>query len=265
MKDRPLAWIVSMVVAVALFIAVLPVLAEAQAFTAPRNEWGQPDLQGIWQVMNSAHYNVEPHGASYLVPAGTGVITDPADGKIPYTAAGLAEREANQANRAADPYVRCYKPGVPHLIYLPFAFQIVQSENFVTVMSEYVHSTRFIFLNRDSHYGAGEIDLWNGDSVGSWEGDTLVTDVFNFHPDVWLDQAGNHSGPGLRVNERFSLIDADTIQYQATMTDPDNYTQPWTMELYLYRHKEPNKRILEYECHAYADNALGDPVLPSVP
>ena len=265
MRDKPLAWIVSMAVTVAFLIAVLPAVVEAQTFTVPRNQHDQPDLQGIWQAMNSAHYNVEPHGASYMVPGGTGVIIDPSDGKIPYTAAGMAEREENRANLDADPYARCYKPGTPHLIYLPFAFQIVQSENFVTVMSEYVHNTRFIFLNRDGHYGAGEIDLWNGDSVGNWEGDTLVTDVFNFHPDIWLDRAGNHSGPRLRVNERFTLIDRDTIQYQATMTDAENYTQPWTMELYLYRHKEPNKRILEYECHAYADNALGNPVLPTVP
>jgi hypothetical protein len=252
----------------ALGFAVPAPAVRAQGFTAPRHsETGQPDLEGIWQVMDSSvHFNVEPHGASFGVPAGQGVIVDPPDGKIPYTEAGLRKRADNIANRdTLDPYAKCFKPGVPHLVYLPFPFQIIQSDNVVTIQSEYVHNTRFIWLHRDTHFGAGQIDLWNGDSVGRFDGDTLVTDVFNFHPDVWLDRAGNHSGPDLRVRERFTLIDADTLQYEATLTDPVNYTQPWTMRLLMYRHKEPGKRILEYECHAYAEDSLGPPVLPVLP
>jgi hypothetical protein len=238
--------------------------AAAQDFEPERNRYGQPIFEGIWQALDPApHFDIEAHGARYGVPAGVGIVTDPADGRIPYTAAGLARREANRANPAADPFARCYKPGVPHLMYLPFPFQIVQSETFLTIMSEYVHNTRFIFLDRDDHYGDGEIDLWNGDSVGRFEGDVLVTDVFNFHPDIWLDRSGNHAGGAtLRVNERFTLIDADTIRYQATLSDPEDFTRPWTITTYLYRHKDPTKRILEYECHAYAENSLGAPDLP---
>jgi hypothetical protein len=241
--------------------------ALAQDYSPPRNRHGQPDFAGIWQALDPApHFNIEPHGASYSVPAGLGIVTDPPDGRIPYTAAGLAQREANRANLAADPIAHCHKPGVPHLMYLPFPLQIVQSDNLVTINSEYVHNTRFIYLHRTDHFGEGEIDLYNGDSVGRFEGDSLVTDVFNFHPDTWLDRSGNHAGgPRLRVNERFTLIDADTIQYQATLTDPEDFTQPWTLETYLYRHKDPAKRILEYECHAYAENSLAAPELPEVP
>lgn len=240
--------------------------AEAQDFSPAKNRFGQPDFEGIWQVLDPApHYDIEPHGARYGVPAGLGIIVDPADGRIPYTAAGLAKRDANRADLSADPIARCYKPGVPHIMYLPFPLQIVQSRNLVTINSEYVHNTRFIYLHRDDHFGEGEIDLWNGDSVGRFEGDSLVTDVFNFHPDVWLDRSGNHAGgPTLRVNERFTLIDPDTIRYEATLTDPENFTQPWTIRTYLYRHKDPSKRILEYECHAYAENSLGPPELPEV-
>lgn len=241
--------------------------ARAQDYSPPLNRHGQPSFEGIWQALDpSAHFNIEAHGASYGVPAGLGIVTDPSDGRIPYTAAGLARREANRANPAADPIARCHKSGVPHLMYLPFPFQIVQSETFITIMSEYVHNTRFIFLNRDDHYGEGEIDLWNGDSVGRFEGASLVTDVFNFHPDSWLDRSGNHAGgPTLRVNERLTMIDADTIRYRATLTDPEDFTHPWTIETYLYRHKDPAKQILEYECHAYAGNSLGPPELPEVP
>jgi hypothetical protein len=265
MKDRLPAGILSAAMIAACMQAAAP-LARAQDYTLDRNRYGHPDFEGIWQVLDPApHFNIEAHGASYGVPAGLGIITDPADGKIPYTASGLTRRDANRANAAADPIARCFKPGVPHMMYLPFPFQIVQSENFLTIMSEYVHNTRFIFLNRGDHFGEGEIDLWNGDSVGTFEGDSLVTDVFNFHPDVWLDRSGNHAGgPTLRVNERFTLIDADTIRYEATLTDPEDFTQPWTIETYLYRHKDPSKQILEYECHAYAENALGPPELPDL-
>jgi hypothetical protein len=238
-------------------------------FEAPRHsEHDQPNFEGIWQALDPApHYNLEPHSGRFGVPPGTGAIIDPPDGKIPYTAAALAKREQNVANRAtADPYAKCFKPGVPHIMYAPHPFQIIQSGNFLTISSEYVHNTRFVFLNRDGHFGEGELDLWNGDSVGRFEGNALVTDVFNLHPDMWLDRAGNHGGsPPLRVNERFTLIDADTIQYDATLTNPEMYTRPWTLRVYLYRHKDPDKRILEYECHAYADNALRPPVLPVVP
>jgi hypothetical protein len=202
--------------------------AGAQEYSPPLNRHGQPSFEGIWQALDpSAHFNIEAHGASYGVPAGLGIVTDPPDGRIPYTAAGLAQREDNRGNPAADPIARCHKPGVPHLMYLPFPFQIVQSESFITIMSEYVHNTRFVFLNRDDHYGEGEIDLWNGDSVGRFEDGSLVTDVFNFHP--------------------------------------EDFTRPWTIETYLYRHKDPVKQILEYECHAYAGNSLGPPELPEVP
>jgi hypothetical protein len=263
MEDRWLTRVLSAALIVA-FVHDAAAPVRAQDYTPPRNRYDQPDFEGIWQVLDSApHFNVEPHGASYGVPAGTGIIVDPADGRIPYTAVGRSRREANRANPAEDPVARCYKPGVPHLMYLPFPFQIVQSASFLTIMSEYVHNTRFIFLDRDDHFGEGEIDLWNGDSVGRFEGDSLVTDVFNFHPDIWVDRSGNHAGgPALRVNERFTLVDADTIRYEATLTDPEDFTRPWTMETYFYRHKDPSKQILEYECHAYAENALGAPELP---
>ena len=255
----------SLIVIVGSLLAAQAALG--QAYSPPRHvETGQPNLEGIWQVMDSSvHFNVEPHAAGFGVPAGQGVIVDPADGFIPYTPAGLREREDNLANRATrDPYSKCYKPGAPHLLYLPFPFQIMQSGNVVTIMSEYIHNTRFIWLHRDSHFGAGAIDLWNGDSFGRFEGDALVTDVFNFHPDIWLDRAGNHSGPELHVSERFRLIDADTLEYEATLTDPVNYLQPWTMRMRMYRHKDPGKRILEYECHALAEDSLGPPELPVV-
>jgi hypothetical protein len=267
MRRRPFFWLSVALLVVSVSGALLPLAAQAPAagFRAPRTSLGQPNFQGIWQAMGSAHFDLEPHGASFGIPAGLGVVVDPPDGKIPYNAAGLAKRAENLRNRAtADPHAKCFKPGVPHMMYLPFPFQIVQSATQVTVLSEYVHNVRNIYLNRSKHYPTGDAEFWNGDSVGRFDGDSLVTDVANFSPNPWLDRSGNHHSEDLKVTERFTLIDADTIRYEATLEDPKTFTRPWRMSLLLYRRKEPNLRILEYECHAYAENSLREPALPNV-
>jgi hypothetical protein len=265
---RSFAWITSIVAGGVLFATLVPLAAQTPAtgFKPRRTPDNQPDFQGIWQAMGSAHFNLEPHSASFGIPAGLGVIVDPPDGKIPYTAAGRAKREENLRNRGTlDPHSKCYKPGVPHLMYLPFPLQIIQSKTQVTIVSEYIHNTRHIYLNRKQHYPTADAEFWNGDSFGRFEGDTFITDVANFSPQPWLDRSGNHHSEQLRVVERFNLIDADTIRYEATLEDSKTYTRPWRISLLLYRRKEPNIRLLEYECHAYADNALKDPVLPKAP
>jgi hypothetical protein len=225
----------------------------AQTFTPEHNSWNQPDLSGFWQVMNTAAYNVEPHTASTGVPAGLGVITAPADGMIPYTADARAQRDRNFADRFnADPLRHCYKPGVPRLTYLNLPFQIVQTENQVVMLSEYIHNTRTVHLDRREHLDG--IEFWNGDSIGHYEGDTLVVDVAGFIGSTWLDQAGNFHSPQLKVTERYTPLDPDHLRYEATLEDPATYTQPWTMSMILYRHIEDDFRVLEYECHAYAED-----------
>jgi hypothetical protein len=151
------------------------------------------------------------------------------------------------------------------MMYLPFPLQIVQSATQVSILSEYVHNVRHIYLNRTKHYPTDDAEFWNGDSVGKFEGETFVVDVANFSPNPWLDRSGNHHSSSLHVVERFTLIDADTIRYEATLEDAKTYTRPWTIRVLLYRHKEPNMRLLEYECHAYAENSLGETALPTVP
>jgi hypothetical protein len=268
MNKRSLLRLPSIFMAAGVLCAtLLPLVAQTPpAFRPARTPDGQPNFMGIWQAMSSAHYDLEPHAASLGVPAGTGVIVDPADGKIPYRPEALAKRNENFRNRAKlDPYEKCYKPGTPHMVYVPFPFQIVQTASQLTILSEYMHNTRHIYLTRKSHYPPDSVDLWNGDSVGSFQGDVFVTDVANFNGQMWLDRAGNFASDALKVTERFRLIDADTIQYEATLEDAKTFTRPWTMRVLLYRHKEPRMRILEYECHAYKDDSLKDPKLPAVP
>jgi hypothetical protein len=222
----------------------------------PRTPYGHPDLQGFWQVLNtSAAFDLEPHTASWGVPAGLGVISDPSNGMIPYQPAALAKRRENFTTRdTADPLTKCFKPGIPRLTYLPFPFQIVQSPQFVMIFYEYVHNYRTIHLNRSTHVDG--LDFWNGDSIGRWEGETLVVDVANFNDQTWFDRSGNYHSEALHVVERYRRIDANTMSYQATIEDPKVFSRPWTISIPLVRHTEPNFRLLEYECHAYAEDAV---------
>jgi hypothetical protein len=245
---------VGIVVALCAAPALIAGQAAAQGYTAPRTSYGHPDLQGIWQVLSTATaFDLEPHTATWEVPAGLGVIVDPPDGLIPYQPWAVARRAENFKNRAtADPLAKCYKPGVPRLTYLPFPFQIIQSPQAVTIFYEYIHNFRTIHLNRKTHVDG--LDFWNGDSIGRWEGDTLVVDVANFNGQAWLDKAGNFHSEALHVVERYTRTDAGTMTYDVTIEDPKVFARSWRMSMPLYLHKEPNFRLLEYECHAYAED-----------
>jgi len=242
---------VSIVVVAAAFGSILPAPASGQA----RGTAQVPDLQGIWQVSDtSLAYNVEPHTATYGMPAGQGAIADTPDKMIPYLPAAAAKRQDNFKNRATlDPMNKCFKPGVPRITYLQFPFQIIQTPTQVTFVYEYIHNTRNIYLNRKEHLDG--LDFWNGDSIGRYEGNTLVVDVADFNDQTWLDASGNHHSEALKVQERFTRTDSNTITYEVTLTDPKVYSRAWKMSMLLYRHREPNFRILEYECHAYAEDA----------
>jgi len=221
---------------------------QAPAAPLPRGADGKPDLSGIWQAMNSAAWNVEDHVASPGVPAGQGIVEG---GSIPYQPAALARRNENFKNRAtADPEAKCYLPGVPRIMYTGFPFQIIQKPEQVTMLFEFAHATRYIHTNGTPH-PPGHIDWWMGDSRGRWDGDTLVVDVVDFGPETWFDRAGNFHSDALHVIERYSLLDADHINYEVTVEDPKVFTRPWKMNMVLYRHREKNFQLLEYECYSF--------------
>jgi len=222
----------------------------------PRTPDGKPDFTGLWQVMNSAAWDIQAHQARKGVPAGIGVV----DGnEIPYQPWALAKKNENSQNRAtADPETKCYLPGIPRLMYMPFPFQIFQTPAMLTMLFEYVHATRYVYTNGTAH-PPGHIDWWMGDSRGRWEGDTLVVDVVDFNDQTWFDRAGNFHSDELHVVERYTPMDADHITYEVTIEDPKVFTRPWRMSMVLYRHKEKNLQLLEYECFAF-DNEFHAPV-----
>ncbi|MBI4888956.1 MAG: hypothetical protein HY824_17790 [Acidobacteria bacterium] len=229
-------------------MAGVPASAQTRPAAAiPRAADGKPDLSGIWQVLHtSAWLDIQDHSAEKDVPAGQGIVVG---NDIPYLPAALEKRKANYASRGtADPVLKCYLPGVPRITYMPFPFQIFQTPQTVGILYEYVHAVREVHLN--SAHLEGPIEWWMGDSRGKWDGDTLVVDVNNFNDQTWFDRAGNHHSEALHVVERYSLLDADHLSYEATIEDPKVFSRPWTLRLVLYRHREPNFQLLDYECHA---------------
>jgi hypothetical protein len=218
------------------------------AYVPPRTPDGHPDLQGIWQVLTTAAWDIQDHAASLGVPAGAGVVVG---NEVPYQDWARTRKRENFANRlTADPDRRCYLSGVPRITYMPHPFQIVQSRDKVNILYEYNHTLRHIHLTGLAH-PEGPLEWWMGDSRGRWEGDTLVVDVVHFTDQTWLDRAGNFHSEALRVVERYTRVGPDHIRYEATLEDPKVFTRPWAMSMMLYRRQEPGVELLEYECYAY--------------
>ena len=248
----------SAIMAVAVLLTPGPVAGQApaarsQAYTPPRTPDGKPDLQGIWQVLNTAAWDIQDHHAQLDVPAGQGVVER---NEIPYQPWAAAKKKENFENRlTADPVRKCYLPGVPRITYMPYPFQIFQTANSVVIIYEYVHAVRTIYTDRP--HLPGHIDFWLGMSRGRWEGDTLVVDSVDFNGETWFDRAGNFHSDALHVLERFTRTGPDHIAYEVTIEDPKVFTRPWKMSMPLYRRQERNAQILDYECHALVEQAEG--------
>ncbi len=232
-----------------------------QAYRAPRTPHGTPDISGIWQANNSANWDLEPHAAkmgpvttlaaAFGVPPGLGVVEG---GEIPYLPAALEKRNANRAEWIKlDPEVKCYMPGIPRATYMPYPFQIVQSADNMLFTYEFASASRVVRFNTDATSPA---PAWMGWSVGRWDGDTLVIEVTDHMPETWFDRAGNHHSEAMKVTERYTPIDANTLQYQATIEDKQTFSKPWTISMPLYRRREPNMQLLEYKCVEFTEELL---------
>jgi hypothetical protein len=214
-----------------------------------RTAEGKPDFTGVWQAMTSASANIQDHVAEHSVRAGRGIVEG---NEIPYRPEALLKKQENFRNRlTADPVSKCYLPGVPRAMYMPYAFQIAQGPDQIVMLFEYVHGVRNVFM-KGEHY-PGHIDFWMGDSRGHWDGDTLVVDVIHFNDQTWLDTAGNFHSDELHVVERYSPMGPDHIRYEATIEDPKVFTRPWKIGLVLYRQKEEHAQLLEYDCFLFTE------------
>lgn len=259
--------VVAGVVAAAVTIASNPsVTGQARTPGVPRLN-GKPDMNGLWQTINTANWDIQAHtakaalamrpgpvvpvpakevvafGAVGSVPSGLGVV----DGnELPYLPEALKKKQDNEANwLTRDPEIRCYLPGVPRATYMPFPFQIFQGQGSFFISYEYAGAVRNVYLKDP---GPAPIDSWMGQSVGRWEGDTFVIEVSGFNDQSWFDRAGNHHTEQLKVTERYTMTDADHIRYDATITDPETFAKPWTMSMPLYRRVERGARLGQFKC-----------------
>jgi hypothetical protein len=218
--------------------------AQASRAAGTRTPDGKPDLNGIWQVVNTANVDLEPHSAEEGEPAGQGVVDG---GTIPYQAWALAKKKENYARRkVADPLSKCYLPGVPRATYVPMPFEISQTPKYVVIAYEFAHARRIIYTDGSPHVEA--LEFWMGDSRGHWEGDTLVVSTNNFTDKTWFDQAGNFHSQDLHVVERFTPVSADHMNYEATIEDEKVFTRPWKISMPIYRRQEKGLQLLEYDC-----------------
>lgn len=210
---------------------------------------GKPNLQGIWNAGTfAAADDVEDHlQERFQIRAGKGIITDPPGGKIPYQDWALKKKEDLFAHHMyEDPEAHCTLSGVPRQMYAPFGFQIFQPAGNVVIFFEAFHASRIIALS--GQHPPEAIKMYEGDSRGHWEGDTLVVDVANQNDRTWFDMAGNFHSDQIHVVERYTPVDANTINYQATIADPKTYTRPWTVAFPLNRNTQAGYELMEFAC-----------------
>ena len=258
-----------------LAVAFMPVAGQAPVYRAPRTASGKPDLNGVWQALNEANYDIQAHtarpamalrsgpygpvpaapvlalGAAGSVPPGLGVVEGD---EIPYQPDALVKKKENQENwLTADPEIKCYLPGVPRANYMPYPFQIFQNTNMIFIAYEYAGAVRNIYLKDP---GPPPVDSWMGQSVGHWEGETLVVDVKGMNDQTWFDRAGNFHSDALHVIERYTRTSPDVISYEATIEDPKVFTRPWKMSMPLYRRQEKNAQLMDFKCVEFVEELM---------
>lgn len=256
-------------------MALIPVIASAQSREIPRTAAGHPDMNGIWQTMGNAHWDIEPHtarpalamqpgpvvpvpanevlafGAVGSVPSGYGVVVG---GTIPYLPDALATRDENREQWLdRDPEIKCYLPGVPRATYMPFPFQIFQSDAHLAITYEFATAFREIYLEDP---GEPQVDSWMGQSFGQWDGDTFIVRVNGMLGDTWLDRGGNFTGFGTTVTERYTMISPDHIMYEAEIDNPETFSEPWTIRMPLYRNIDPNARLGQFKCVEFVEELM---------
>jgi len=245
-----------------LLFAVTPLAGQqAAAYRAPRTADGKPNLNGIWQALNEANWDIEGHAAGFgrvtalgaedAIPPGLGVVEG---GAIPYQPAALAKKKDNFAKRLTlDPEIKCYLPGAPRAMYMPYPFQIIQSSNTLMMVFEYAGAVRTINMGKPTEAPA---DSWMGWSNGRWDAETLEIDTTGFNDQTWFDRAGNFHSDALHVVERLTAQTPDLLNYEVTITDPNVFTRPWKMSMPLYRRKEKNAQIMEFKCVEFVEELI---------
>jgi hypothetical protein len=222
---------------------------------------GQPDVQGAWRPVAGGTHSLDPakSGATDFEERITGVvkptpsrIVDPPDGHIPYQPWARAlqkELESVYENPTKpehiDTQTRCFVPGIPRLYYFP-TFKILQPAGSVVFVWDEYHAFRVVPLDNRPRLSPN-VKLWVGDGRGRWEGNTLVVETTNLNAKSRLNVVGDFFSDKATIVERFIFVDANTMNYEATITDPTVFTRPWTMR--VAQRRMPDDEFLEWACH----------------
>lgn len=258
-----------------LWVASLFMLAVSSWADIPRLPNGKPDLNGVWQVMNRANFNLLSHpasaamamqpgpfgpvaaeevvalGAVGAVPAGVGVVEGDVIPYLPGKASQQVENHADWLRR--DPEIKCYLPGVPRATYLPHPFQIFQSDQAIFIAYEFAGATRNLLLEDP---GEAPVDSWMGQSYARWEGDTLVVEVTGQNDQTWFDRTGHYHSNALVVTERYTPLNAHVLEYSATIEDPLTFSQPWTIRMPIYKRIGIDARLQQFKCVEFVEELL---------
>jgi hypothetical protein len=255
---------VTLVTAAALAVtplAIAPAAGQAPTSRASRPAEGKPGLNGIWQAINEANWDIEAHsaapgrvlalGAEDAVVPGLGVVLG---GPLPYLPEAAARKKENFARRlTSDPEIKCYLPGVPRAMYMPQPFQIIQSAKYIMMVFQYAGAVRTIYMDEHTEAPA---DSWMGWSNGHWEGETLVIDTTGFNDLSWFDRAGNFHSDALHVVERITPEGTDHLNYEATIEDKKVFSRPWKISMPIYRRKEKGASLLEFRCVEFVEELI---------
>jgi hypothetical protein len=230
--------------------------AAMKTFTPPKTAAGTPDLSGLWRRRAAAHEDLEAHPKNADDAGGPSVVVDPADGdpmagKVPMQPWADARRKEN-AQKFLHHNAACLLSGVPTVMFMTGLYQFQQTDDYLIVQSEEAHAWRIIPLKPQPPLGS-RVQLLRGDSRGRWDGNTLVIETTNQPARWYLDQRGRFLTEEATVTERFTLVDANTLHYQATIDDPNVYTRPFTIAVAMRRNTQPNTEIWEEAC--FEDNA----------
>jgi hypothetical protein len=245
----------------ALLFTVTTVTGQAPVYKAPRAPDGKPNLSGVWQALNEAYWDIEAHsaapgavpalGAAGAIPPGPGIVVG---GLLPYQPVAAEQKKKNFENRLTlDPEIKCYLPGVPRANYMPYPFQIIQTQKYIMMVYTFARAVRTIYM--DEHKEA-PADSWMGWSNGHWDGETLVVDTTGFNGQAWFDRAGNFHSDALHVVERFTAASPERLMYEATIEDPQVFTRPWKIGMPLYRRLDTNSQIMDFRCVEFAEDLI---------
>jgi hypothetical protein len=249
-----------------------PTVVEGQAAVARLPGTKNPNINGVWQSITTANWDVLDHaaaagpaqmtiGAWGVQPGGRGIVEG---NVIPYKPEALKKKQANFAGRLkfdpqnthdfGDPESKCFMTGVPRAMYMPYPFQIVQTADQILMAFEYAAANRMIHMK---NHKEAPVPSWMGWSNGKWEGDTLVVEVTAQNGMGWLDRAGNPAGgENLKVTERYTPMGPNHMMYEATLEDPETYTKPFKMSFPLYRRMERYAELSELRCVEFVEDYL---------